>query len=119
MPPSCYNEAMDLLLPGYPVDNPVLAGLMAIAQGEDLELALARRDAVIGSPASMVTAVFEALAWLPVDSFLLPDLLAQGARAWGQLNVLEQAAFANAWAAQPSLPPHCQAAVDQWIPTAP
>ena len=114
MATTCYNEGMELLLPGYPTSNPILMGLAAIAGGEDLDLALAQRDAQVDSPAKMVGFVFEALSWIPRESFLLEDLVAQGARAWKQLSPEDRANFMAEWNALPQLPTHCQTAVDSW-----
>lgn len=75
-----------VILPGYPKDNPILMGIESILGGMDPELALARRDAELTDAKSFACAAIEAACWLPKDSPLLDDLLAQADMAYKRAN---------------------------------
>ena len=71
-----------VILPGYPKDNPILRGIESILGGMDPELAMARRDAELEDAKSFANAAIEAACWIPKDSPLLDDLLAQADMAY-------------------------------------
>lgn len=88
---------MSLILPGYPPDNPILAGIAAIAGGVDPETAIARRDYELSTPREFANAALNACVWFPDGSPLLENMLRQAMTAFNragrahQSQLLEQA----------------------------
>lgn len=87
----------DLIRPGYPRSNVLLAGLTALSEGGDLEALLAQRDAVARTPQAFLELAWEALAWLPPEGPLAPELLGQMASVWLAMHRNERAVLLAQW----------------------
>ncbi len=104
---------MSTLLPGFPAVNLILAGIAAIEQGQDLEQALARRDAKLTQPVQFMQATWEALAWLVPESPFAQALAQQAQGAWERLTPIQRGALRGGWSKGPQTP-HQALALVQW-----
>lgn len=72
------------LLPGYPVNNPVLTGLARVLAGDDVDEALFERDQALPTPEAFCSAAWDALSWMAwpntISLGLLDQLAAVAAR---------------------------------------
>ena len=75
---------MDVLLPGYPKNNPILKGIAAVAGGADLQQALEARDRALPTPFKFASAALEAVCWLDPASPLVEGLSTQATMAFGR-----------------------------------
>jgi hypothetical protein len=89
---------MTVLLPGFPITNPILAGVALVEAGGDLEAALLQRDAQLATPEAFLAAAWEALAWIsPARPHITRDLLDQIMAAFGRLPPAQGAEWFQRW----------------------
>ena len=86
---------MSILTPGFPSNNPILLCVVAIESGEDVEVAMSRRDLALRTAAEFFNISWEALGWFePSAGEYAAGLTQQMVSAWSRLSAAQQS---EAW----------------------
>ena len=82
---------MSILTPGFPSNNPILMCVVAIESGEDVEVALSRRDLALRTAEEFFRISWDALGWFEPDAREYADGLSQQMMsAWSRLAADQQ-----------------------------
>lgn len=86
---------MSVLLPGFPVSNPLLACVSRIEAGQSLDDILVQRDQLLSRPEQFLEAAWEALGWFePHAHAYAHALMDQAQQAWKNMDPVQQS---HAW----------------------